>query len=399
MRKLINELKKLELLDIKSALMLLVTALPALILKMRKKNIWLIAERVTGAEDNGWIFYQWMRKNHPERNVYFILLKGISKFDENDDHMIGWATFRHYMYYQASRVHIKATFVPPRPTQRVCSYYESYIKKNIIRIYLRHGISVSGIEQHRYEVQKVRMFVCGAKPEYDYIRQSAGYPEGYVQYTGLARYDDLLEKQSDGRFILVIPTWRRYIVDLEGTAAENNKNFLESSYYQHFNSLLSNKEFIDYLESIGHKIKFCIHAEFRRFLPLFKDIDPRVEIVKGGTSIHELLMSTSLLITDYSSVFFDVAYMNKPMVYYHFDYKEFRTRHLSEGYFIFERDGMGPVVHTEEDLIDKVKAYYDGNRFVNNEFYLQRCSKFFPTHDNHNCERIYNGIREIEENE
>ena len=198
MRKLINELKKLELLDIKSALMLLVTALPALILKMRKKNIWLIAERVTGAEDNGWIFYQWMRKNHPERNVYFILLKGISKFDENDDHMIGWATLRHYMYYQASRVHIKATFVPPRPTQRVCSYYESYIKKNIIRIYLRHGISVSGIEQHRYEVQKVRMFVCGAKPEYDYIRQSAGYPEGYVQYTGLARYDDLLEKQSDG---------------------------------------------------------------------------------------------------------------------------------------------------------------------------------------------------------
>lgn len=47
MRKLINELKKLELLDFKSALMLLVTALPALILKMRKKNIWLIAERVT----------------------------------------------------------------------------------------------------------------------------------------------------------------------------------------------------------------------------------------------------------------------------------------------------------------------------------------------------------------
>ena len=399
MRKLINELKKLELLDFKSALMLLVTALPALILKMRKKNIWLIAERVTGAEDNGWIFYQWMRKNHPERNVYFILLKGISKFDENDDHMIGWATFRHYMYYQASRVHIKATFVPPRPTQRVCSYYESYIKKNIIRIYLRHGISVSGIEQHRYEVQKVRMFVCGAKPEYDYIRQSAGYPEGYVQYTGLARYDDLLDKQSDGRFILVIPTWRRYIVDLEGTVAENNKNFLESSYYQHFNSLLSNKEFIDYLESIGHKMKFCIHAEFRRFLPLFKDIDPRVEIVKGGTSIHELLMSTSLLITDYSSVFFDVAYMKKPMIYYQFDYKEFRTKHFSEGYFIFERDGMGPVVHTEQDLIDKVKAYYDGKRFVNNEFYLQRCSKFFPTHDNHTCERIYNAIREIEENE
>ena len=58
MRKLIENLKKLELLDIKSVMMLLVTALPALILKLSKKNIWLVCERINGAEDNGWIFYQ-----------------------------------------------------------------------------------------------------------------------------------------------------------------------------------------------------------------------------------------------------------------------------------------------------------------------------------------------------
>lgn len=399
MGKLIENIKKFELLDIKSAFMLISTALPALILKWRKKNIWLIAERVKGAEDNGWFFYQWMRKNHPERHVYLILSKDAPMFDKKDSHMIDWASFKHYMYYQASRVHIKTTFVPPRPTQRVCTYYERYIKKPIITIYLRHGISVSGIEHHHYNIMRVRMFVCGAKPEYDYIKQNAGYPEGYVQYTGFARFDELLEKQSDGRFILVIPTWRRYIVDIEDTAEVNNKRFLESSFYHHFKSLLTNTQFIDYVESTGHKIKFCIHAEFRRFLPLFNDIDPRVEIVKNGTSIHDLLMSTSLLITDYSSVFFDVAYMKKPMIFYQFDYEEFRTKHFSEGYFSFERDGMGPVAKTEQELIEKVKACFDGKSFVNNELYLQRCDTFFPAHDNHNCERIFNAIREIEENE
>jgi len=379
--------------------MLMVTAVPALILKWRKKNIWLIAERVTSAEDNGWIFYQWLRKNHPERHVYFVLQKGVPDYNDSDDHMIGWATFKHYMYYQASRIHIKATFTHPRPTQRVCCYFERYIKKNISTIYLRHGISVSGLEHHLYNVMKVRMFVCGAKPEYDYINQFAGYPEGYVKYTGLARFDELLEKQSDGRFVLIIPTWRRYIVDIEGTAQDINENFLQSSYYQHFNSLLSNKEFIDYLENIGYKIKFCIHAEFRRFLPLFEGIDPRVELVRAGTSIHELLMATSLLITDYSSVFFDVAFMKKPIIYYQFDYEEFRTRHFSEGYFSFEKHGMGPVVKTEQELIDQVRASFDGKSFVNSDFYLQRCSEFFPNHDNHNCERIYNSICEIEEAE
>ena len=399
MSKWIDSLKKLELLDILSVTMLLLTALPAWILKLRKKNIWLISERMNGAEDNGWIFYQWLRMNHPERPVYFVLQKGAPAFDKNDDHMLAWAGFRHYMYYQACNMHVKTTFLSPRPTQRVCSYYEQYVKKHITRIYLRHGISVSGVEHHRYDVMRVRMFVCGAKPEYDYIKQYAGYPEGYVQYTGFARFDELLEKQSDGRFILVIPTWRRYLVDIGDTDQANNQRFLESSYYRHFKSLLTNTALIDYVESTGHKIKFCIHAEFRRFQHLFKDIDPRVDIVKSNESIHELLMSTSLLITDYSSVFFDVAYMKKPMIYYQFDYEEFRGKHFSEGYFSFERDGMGPVVKTEQELIEQVKACFDGKSFMNSELYLQRCDKFFPTHDNHNCERIFNAIREIEEND
>lgn len=397
MSKLIEYFKKIEFLDFKAVFMLIVTALPALILKLRKKDIWLVVERMNGAEDNGWIFYQWLRKHHPERNVYFVLQKDAPQFNPSDDHILAWGSFRHYTYYQASRMHIKALFVAPRPTQRVCCYYERYFKKPITTIYLRHGISVSGVEHHRYDVMRVRMFVCGAKPEYDYISQNAGYPEGYVQYTGFARFDELLDLQSDGRFILVIPTWRRYLVDLEATDEENDRRFLESSYFRHLNALLSNREFIDYVESIGYHIKFCIHAEFRRFLHLFKDIDPRVDVVKRGTSIHELLMATSLLITDYSSVFFDVAYMKKPMIYYQFDYEEFRENHFSEGYFSFERDGMGPVVKTEQEVVDEVKAYYDGRNFVNSDLYLQRCATFFPTHDSHNCERIYNAIVKIEQ--
>ena len=150
------------------------------------------------------------------------------------------------------------------------------------------------------------------------------------------------------------------------------------------------------MESIGHEVKFCIHAEFRRFSHLFKDIDPRVKIVKTGESIHELLMSASLLITDYSSVLFDVAYMKKPMIFYQFDLEEYHQKHFNEGYFSYEHDGMGPIVKTEQELVETVKGYYDGHAFVNNEFYLQRCEKFFPTHDNHNCERIYQAIKRIE---
>lgn len=400
-RKLLEILKKLEPADLKFLLMFVLGTIPAFILRLRHKDIWLICERYNSAEDNGWIFYQWVKKHHPEQIIFFILGKVGKAAKETiygkDDHIVRWGSFRHVVLYIAAQNLIKTMFTPPVPSLRSSYYYEKFTGRKRARIYLRHGISASGVEHHLYELHKARLFICGAKPEYDYISQNAGYPEGYVQYTGFARFDDLLEHQTDGRFVLIMPTWRRYIDKYEKTPQENEELFLQSTYYKYIQSLLSNKALVDFIESTGHKVKFCMHAQFRRYLHLFKDIDPRIEVIGDNVTVHELLMSTSLLITDYSSVFFDVAYMKKPMVFYQFDYEEFREKHFSEGYFSFKHDGMGPVVETEEALLEAIKKIFDGEKFTNTDFYLQRCDKFFPIHDNHNCERIYNAIVKIRE--
>ena len=398
MGKLMNELRKLEVVDIKYILLFLLGAFPAFILRRFKKDIWLMCERYDSAEDNGWILYQWIRNNHPEQEVYFILGKKGKAAKESicgiDNRIVVWGSFRHVVLYLAAQNLIKTMFNNPVPRLRVCYYYEMIFRKRT-RIYLRHGISTSGVEHHLYEIHKARLFICGAKPEYDYISKNAGYPEGYVHYTGFARFDDLLHNQRDDQFVLIMPTWRRYLVSIENTMQQNEELFLGSSYYKHLMSLLNDTELIDFIVNAGYQIKFCIHAEFRRYLHLIKNVDSRIEIVGDSITVHELLMSTSLLITDYSSVFFDVAYMKKPMVFYQFDFEEFRAKHISEGYFSYKRDGMGPVVETQEELLEAIKGFYNSDKFVNSDFYLHRCDIFFPTHDNHNCERIYNAIKEI----
>lgn len=400
-RKLLEILKKLEPADLKFLLMFVLGTIPAFILRLRHKDIWLICERYNSAEDNGWIFYQWVKKHHPEQIIFFILGKVGKAAKETiygkDDRIVEWGSFRHVILYLASQNLIKTMFKSPVPSTRMCYYYEMFTPRKRHRVYIRHGISASGVEHHLYEIHKARLFICGAKPEYDYISQNAGYPEGYVQYTGFARFDDLLEHQTDGRFVLIMPTWRRYIVSLAQTDQENERCFIQSAYFKHIHSLLQDKAFIDFVFNAGYKVRFYMHAEFKQFLYLFKDADSRVEIIEDNITVHELLMSTSLLITDYSSVFFDVAYMKKPMVFYQFDYEEFREKHFSEGYFSYKRDGMGPVVETEEDLLEAIKKFFDGEKFTNTDFYLQRCDKFFPIHDNHNCERIYNAIVKIRE--
>jgi hypothetical protein len=126
MGKILSTFKKIDLVDIKFLFRFLVCQLPALVLKLFKKDIWLICERYDTAEDNGWILYQWIRKNHPEQDIYFILSKKGKRDKEAvegpDDHIVVWSSWWHCLLYLAARLLIKTMFPPPRPCRRLCDY-------------------------------------------------------------------------------------------------------------------------------------------------------------------------------------------------------------------------------------------------------------------------------------
>ncbi|MGW6109080.1 CDP-glycerol glycerophosphotransferase family protein, partial [Bacillus subtilis] len=63
--------------------------------------------------------------------------------------------------------------------------------------------------------------------------------------------------------------------------------------------------------------------------------------------IRELYMVSDLLITDYSSVFFDFANLKRPMIFFVPDIETYRDK-LRGFYFDFEREAPGPLVKTTE---------------------------------------------------
>lgn len=393
--EIINKLKKISFSDVLSLLILLFAFIPGRILGL-KREIWLLIDRPRSADDNSWVFFKWLKKNHPEQSAYFILDRHNCNFNSCDKRMIAYGSLRHYLYYAASNVFLDSTFSTPRPEGRFNVYFERFFKKKIKKIYLRHGIHKDGVEYHLYADHKFRLFICGAKPEYEFFVSNADYPKGFIQYTGFARFDDLLTHCIMGDFILLMPTWRRYIgCDNDKTDKENENDFLSSEYYRRYQSLISNSRLLSFLENNNLTLRFCLHNEYRKFMHLFSSKHERVKIMTPNDSIHSLLLNMGMLVTDYSSVFFDAAYMGKPVVYYHFDYDEFRNNHLSEGYFSYQRDGFGPVACTEAKLVDAIINSYDNERFVRDNFYDNRCNLFFPLHDTNNCERIYNQIKLI----
>ena len=110
--------------------------------------------------------------------------------------------------------------------------------------------------------------------------------------------------------------------------------------------------------------------------------------------IQELLKSTAVMITDYSSVFMDMVYMKKPVLHYQFDEEKFRRGQYAEGYFSY-RDGFGPVCTEQEELVDALRGFYGEDGFRMREPYLSRVERFFPCYDTDNCRRNNEAIRDL----
>jgi CDP-ribitol ribitolphosphotransferase len=69
--------------------------------------------------------------------------------------------------------------------------------------------------------------------------------------------------------------------------------------------------------------------------------------------INDLLFITDILITDYSSVCFEFALLNKPMVFFSPDVEEYiSTRDFYYNYYSFI---PGPLARTDEEMINIIK--------------------------------------------
>jgi CDP-glycerol glycerophosphotransferase (TagB/SpsB family) len=112
---------------------------------------------------------------------------------------------------------------------------------------------------------------------------------------------------------------------------------------------------------------------------------------------REIIGEGSLLVTDYSSVSFDFAYLGKPLVYCQFDRSAFYSgdHTAREGYFDERCDGFGEVTETVEDTVDKIISYLESDCKPKEE-YIKRKDAFFAFTDKENSKRIVEKILSID---
>jgi len=365
-------------------------------------RIWLICERKNEAKDNGYKFFQYMQKKHPKINSYYLIDKKCKDYNKisSSGNIIHYGSWKHKLLFILSENLICAhkNIIEPwdyrwfKKNFQIMSCSKNYI-------FLQHGIignDVSKTLGKKNPNNYFDLFICGAKPEYDFINNNFGYLPWEAVYTGIARFDYLDGSKTKNQ-ILLMPTWRNGIVQPSWIKEKivDEKKFLNSEYYKVYQNIINNKKLIRFLEKNDFNLIFYPHYEVQQYIKYFNSRSDRIIIAnKDLYDVQTLLIESKLLITDYSSIHFDFAYMNKPLVYYQFDKDYFFTHHYKKGYFSYEKNGFGPVLKTEDKIIDFVKKSFENN-FSVDEKYSRRVNEFFLLKDHNNCDRIYNEILKI----
>ena len=105
--------------------------------------------------------------------------------------------------------------------------------------------------------------------------------------------------------------------------------------------------------------------------------------------INDLYIISDLLITDYSSVFFDYAILKRPIIFYMYDLKEYKNK--LRDFYINLKELPGPIVENEKDLVKEIKSI-DKNKKKYFNTYKKFNEKFNYLEDGNATERVVEKI-------
>lgn len=364
--------------------------------KHEDSNVWLFMDSDTRADDNAEHLYRYVSTFHPEIDSAFVLRKSSEDWGRLADegfNLVDFDTPNFKSYFDRAGVllisHIDKCFT---------QYYGKYTLARKKFIFLQHGVTKDDISSWLNNTSRIDCILTSTYQEH----ASLSHPDSpynfdprNVALTGMPRYDNLvsISKINNKSNILIMPTWRRDLVGktLKQTSGRSyNPELKNSDYFVYWQSVISSDELKRIALDENMNVVFMPHPNLVPYIDDFI-IPSYIKTIKcNENSVQKLISETKLLLTDYSSIAFDVALSGGKCVYYQFDENEvFSGRHTySRGYYDYRKDGFGPVAYNKDDLFSEIKSIL--NKKFKSSF--NPPSNIFSFIDEKNCERAVAAI-------
>lgn len=364
-----------------------------------KKNIWITFDKLYKGGDCGEYFYKYMCSRAGEGIVPVYVIRA----DAPDYERLKSEGYTPLPYrskkQRLSYLFASMVFGTHSGVNSFCGFnnWEVRFVQDRLRAAntcIQHGLSVQDLRvDSNRAVNNNKRYYCASRCEVENLQKAVyDYKPQMLRLTGIPRYDGLVN--DDKRQILITPTWRSYLAvhSVMGEMRGYNPEFQKTQYFQIYQSLLENERLIGTAKQCGYKIIYLLHPVLsaqKKDFTAGEGIEIRTAL---EVNYEQILTQSSLMVTDYSGVQFDFAYMRKPVVYFH--PKELPP-HYEDGGFSYGEQGFGEICTDTAALTDTLCAYMENGCMLKEE-YRRRQDAFFAYSDRESCRRIYEDAYQYE---
>ena len=374
--------------------------------RSRFAGAWLLIDRIHDADDNGERLFEHLRRERPDINAWFVLERDSPDWrrlqDAGETRLLAFGSFawRMAMLNCAWLLSSHADMPIYRPPQLARTGPATWRFG-----FLQHGVIKDDLSRWLNQ-RELDLFVVSTEAEYDSVAGDGNayrFSDREVVNTGLPRFDRLLAKgravpEPERNLVIIAPTWRSWLTLPLARGSQRralDAAFWDSDYIRSWTDLLRSPAIAAALAARGWRLGFMPHPNLQGILGQL-DLPGHVEpLAFAGTDVQDLYARCALLVTDYSSVVFNTAYLDRPAVYFQFD----RDRMLGgahvgrQGYFDYERDGFGPVATDPDAAVKAITAAIRHGASPTPE-YQRRIDATFPVRDGGACARVVEAIEE-----
>lgn len=110
-----------------------------------------------------------------------------------------------------------------------------------------------------------------------------------------------------------------------------------------------------FAETFGDEYVLLVRAHYLNHVVLPPSVRGKVIDVSAHHDVTPVLALADALITDYSSVMFDYALLDRPMLFFTYDYEEYVHEGRGTYFDLLER-APGPIVRTEDELYSVLRS-------------------------------------------
>ncbi|MGB8020440.1 MAG: glycosyltransferase [Candidatus Nanopelagicales bacterium] len=370
----------------------------------RFADAWLLMDRDINSHDNAEHLFRYLRRNRPDINAWFTVKAGTKDWERLNREGLGNVVAhgsREWMAVSLAARHL------------ISSHIDHYVVRpaDLLRFgtpkwrytFLQHGVTKDDLSAWLNN-KPIDLMLTTTQPEFESIIGN-GSPyrltSKEVQLTGFPRHDRLARlglgtTPENRKNLLIMPTWRQFLLGAVKPGSGERaliEDFDRTQFSLEWSSLISSSRVAEAARSMGLKIVFMPHPNLEPYLPQFRLPDDVRVVSYRDCDVQEMLAGAAAVVTDYSSIAFDAALIERPVVYFQFDRAAvFGGQHLTRpGYFSYARDGFGPLTEDLPAALDAIEEVVAAGP-TPQQPYLDRIHSTFPFREGGNCARVTKAI-------